>query len=262
MSEKLGKASRRAFIGITGAAAGAALITATMPGVASKRLLAIAKGSKPQWAFLIDLERCIGCKACAVACKTEYSVPLGVFRSSVKEYEHGKYPKLNRDFVPWMCNHCEKPLCLRDCPVDEIEAEFTWPDGSTEIYVKRATYKRPDGVVLVDYDRCIGCGACVDLCPYHARFLNQAMKRDSSDEVADKCTLCVHRLDAGLVPACVNTCQAKARIAGDLNDPNSEISERTKNKKVQVLLPQKGTNPQCLYITLNPIAYKDGRDTR
>ncbi len=262
MSEKQDKASRRTFLGVTSAAAGAALVTASMPLVASKKILAFAKGGKPRWGFLIDLERCIGCKACSVACKTEFSVPLGVFRSSVKELDAGKYPKVSRDFVPWMCNHCEKPLCINDCPVDEVEAKFTWPDNSTETFKKRATYKRPDGLVLVDNDRCIGCGACVDLCPYQVRFLNPLQKNAEGDEVADKCTLCVHRLEAGLVPACVNTCQADARVVGDLNDPNSEISKRTKGKKVQVLLPEKGTDPKCTYVALNPAAYKEGRDTR
>lgn len=75
-----------------------------------------------------------------------------------------------------MCNHCENPVCLEGCPVDEVEGKFTWPDQSVETFLKRATYRRPDGVVLIDYERCIGCGACVDLCPYKARFLNPARK--------------------------------------------------------------------------------------
>ncbi len=256
MPDKQNITSRRAFIGVGGAAVGTALVVTAVPGLAS------GSAKKHHWGFLIDLERCIGCKACSVACKTEYEVPLGVFRSSVKELITGKYPNVKKDFVPWMCNHCENPICVNDCPVDEVETTFTWHDQSTTKYKKRATYKRPDGVVLVDYDRCIGCGACVDLCPYKARFLNPARKNGDGDPVADKCTLCAHRLDAGLVPACANTCQADARIVGDLNDPNSKISKLIKGKKVQVLLPGKKTKPNCSYVGLNPAAYTDGRDTR
>jgi tetrathionate reductase subunit B len=253
---------RRRFLGYTATAAGTAAVLAALPVVSGDRVLAAAKPGKHRWGFLIDLERCLGCKACSVACKTEFQVPLGVFRSSVKELDVGKFPKVTRHFVPWMCNHCEKPICLRDCPVDEIEAVFTWPDNSTSTYQKRATYRRPDGPVLVDYERCISCGACVDLCPYQVRFLNPGRLNAEGDPVADKCTLCVHRLDAGLVPACVNTCQANARVVGDLNDPDSEIAGRIKGKQVQVLLPEKDTDPQCLFIALHAAAYTEGRDTR
>lgn len=262
MSTKTDKASRRAFLSKTSAVVGAALVVSAMPLAASKEILAAGKQASHRWGFLIDLERCIGCKACSVACKTEFSVPLGVFRSSVKEYVQGEYPNLSRDFVPWMCNHCENPICIRDCPVDEVEATFMWPDGSREKFIKKATYKRPDGVVLVDYDRCIGCGACVDLCPYGVRFLNPARKNTDGDIVADKCTLCAHRLNAGLVPSCINTCQANARLIGDLNDPESEISKQIRSKKTQVLLPAKNTEPTCRYVALNSTAYKYGKDTR
>ena len=240
--------------------------TAIAPGMANKVLASVAAGSKHRWGFLIDLKRCIGCKACSVACKTEFEVPLGVFRSSVKELDEGSYPNLQRSFLPWLCNHCEKPVCIQDCPVDEIDATFVWPDGASQSYKKRATYKRPDGVVLVDQDRCVGCAACVDLCPYNARFLNPAQLTVSEDAVddhpADKCTLCVHRLEAGLVPACVNTCQADARIIGDLDDPTSEISKIVASGEVKVLVPEKGTNPQCHYVALNPRTFSEGRDTR
>lgn len=262
MSLKNYNAYRRAFLGVTGAAAGATLVVVNVLLVADRVALAAESGKKHRWGFLIDLARCIGCKACSVACKTEFGVPLGVFRSSVKEYEEGKYPNVTRSFVPWMCNHCDNPICITECPVDEVEGKFVWPDQTVETFMKRATYKRPDGVVLVDYDRCIGCGACVELCPYKVRFLNPARLNSAGDPVADKCTLCAHRLDVGLVPACVNTCQADARLVGDLNDPNSEISKRIAGREVQVLLPEKRTNPSCKYIGLNPVAYTNGRDTR
>jgi len=257
---------RRSFLKGSTIAAGAALAATSTP-LGAKVLQAVTVGSRHhRWGFLIDLERCVGCKACAVACKTEFGVPLGVFRSSVKELEEGSFPEVRRYFLPWLCNHCSNPVCLEDCPVDEIEDVFVWPDNTKQIYKKRATYQRPDGVVLVDQERCIGCGACVELCPYHVRFLNPAKKTVSEDAIgehpADKCTLCVHRLDAGMVPACVNTCQANARIVGDLNDPNSEISRIMRKKNTQVLLPEKGTNPNCRYVALNPKTYSEGRDTR
>jgi tetrathionate reductase subunit B len=254
--------NRRDFLKAGTLVAGTSLVSLRPSLLLAAQTQSGASGAKRRWSFLVDLERCTGCKACAVACKTEFSVPLGVFRSSVKEYDSGRFPETTRDFVPWLCNHCEKPICLTECPVDEIEGTFTWPDGTVETFLKRATFKRPDGVVLVDYDRCIGCGACVDLCPYGVRFLNPARKNSDGDEVADKCTLCAHRLEAGSVPACVNTCPTEARLVGDINDPNSEISRRMKGKTGQVLLPDKGTQPNCHYLALNPKAYLDGRDTK
>ncbi len=254
--------SRRRFLSLGLGASAAALAASQLPVMPGGALLAQSANSKPRWGFLVDLERCIGCKACSVACKTEFDVPLGRFRSSVKEFESGSYPRVKRDFAPWLCNHCRKPICITECPVDEVEAVFTWPDGSTQTYLKRATYQRPDGVVLIDQDRCIGCGACVDLCPYKVRFINPARLNSEGDPVAEKCTLCEHRLEKGLVPACVNTCQGNARLVGDLNDPDSGISRRIAGKSVQVLRPEKGTEPACYYVALNPEAYQNGRDTR
>ncbi len=259
-------ASRRSVLKAGGMATAAIGAGAIVPGMTGKLLAAVNTGSQYRFGFLIDLNRCIGCKACAVACKTEFEVPLGVFRSSVKELDEGRFPNLERSFLPWLCNHCKNPVCTKDCPVDEIDATFVWPDGTSESYKKRATYQRPDGIVVVDQDRCVGCAACVDLCPYKARFLNPAKQTVSADAVddhpADKCTLCVHRLEAGLVPACVNTCQTNARIIGDLNDPDSKISKIAASSDVQNLAPEKGTDPQCRYVALNPRTFSEGRDTR
>lgn len=259
------KLSRRSFIKKGGIVTSAILAVTAIPGSGIIASTIGGSGSK-RWGFLIDLNRCVGCRACAVACKTEFEVPLGVFRSSVKELDEGHFPDVSRSFLPWLCNHCDNPVCIADCPVDEVEAVFIWPDNTRQKYMKRATYKRPDGVVLVDQDRCVGCGACVELCPYKVRFLNPAKQTVSEDAVgdhpADKCTLCVHRLDAGLVPACVNTCQANARMVGDLDDPYSAISQAIKNNDIQVLLPVEGTKPNCNYVALNPRIYTDGRDTR
>ncbi len=255
--------SRRDFIKVLAVPAGAILVA---PHKTGEAYASQGNGRGRRWGFLIDLDRCIGCKACAVSCKTEFGVPLGVFRSSVKELEEGKFPQVKRSFLPWLCNHCGHPPCIEVCPAEEVEATFTWPDGSTQRFMKRATYQRPDGIVVVDQDRCIGCGQCVEACPYEVRFLNPAKKTVSPDAVGDnpaeKCDLCVHRLEAGYVPACVNTCQARARIVGDLSDPKSELGRLLKSKEVGVLLPEEETDPQCRYVSLNPLAYERGRDTR
>lgn len=183
----------------------------------------MAEEQKKRFGMVIDLRRCHGCKACQVACKSENEVPLGVWRSWVKEVEHGAYPNVKRHFLPRLCNHCENPICVRNCPTG-------------------ASYKRPDGVVLVDYDKCIGCRYCIASCPYQARYLLPEGK------VADKCTFCAHRVDQGVVPACVNTCIARARIFGDLNDPSSELRQLIDTNPVQVLKPETGLNPSVFYI--------------
>lgn len=266
MREEKKMISRRSLLRVSGLAAVTAGVSALSPIAAQKVLAGVLNRNGHRWGFLIDLNRCIGCRACAIACKTEFEVPLGVFRSSVKQLDEGAFPDVKRSFLPWLCNHCDKPICLEGCPVEEIEAVFEWADGTKQKYMKRATYKRPDGIVLVDQDRCVGCGACVELCPYKVRFLNPAKRTISEDAVddhpADKCTLCVHRLDAGLVPACVNTCQANARMIGDLNDHDSEISKALRANDVKVLLPEKGTIPNCSYVALNQRTYAEGRDTR
>jgi len=220
-----------------------------------------AKGER--WAMVIDLDRCIGCKACAIACKTEFDTRLGVFKSQVIYNEHGEFPKTQRDILPWLCNHCENPPCVPVCPVDPVDAEFKGVK-----FKKRATYKRPDGAVLVDQDRCIGCGQCLRNCPYSVRFFDPGKKAggNPSANPADKCTLCEHRLEAGVVPSCVNTCQARARIVGNLNDPDSEVSKLLKKNKAEVLLPELKTKPQVYYIGKKAkginAALKKGEDLR
>lgn len=220
-----------------------------------------AKGER--WAMVIDLDRCIGCKACAIACKTEFDTRLGVFRSQVIYNEHGEYPKTQRDILPWLCNHCDNPPCVKVCPVDPVDAEFKGVK-----FKKRATYKRPDGVVLVDQDKCIGCGLCIMNCPYNVRSFDPGKKAGGNPSLnpADKCTFCEHRVEAGVVPSCVNTCQARARIVGNLNDPKSEVSKLLKKNKAQVLLPEMKTKPQVYYIGKKAkgvnAALKKGEDIR
>jgi len=220
---------------------GAAVATAGVLSAADNA--EAAKGRR--LAMVIDLDRCIGCKACAIACKTEFDTRLGVFRSQVIYNEHEEYPKTQRDILPWLCNHCDNPPCVPVCPVDPIDAEF---EGVK--FKKRATYKRPDGAVLIDQDRCISCGQCIRNCPYAVRSFDPGKKAGGNPDAnpADKCTFCEHRIEAGVVPSCVNTCQARARIFGDMNDPNSEVSQLLKKNKAEVLLPDRKTNPHVFYI--------------
>lgn len=197
---------------------------------------------KHKWGMVIDNRKCVGCQACVVACKSENNVPLGVFRTIVDVMEvgsikpaqngmivteEGSYePNVKKFMLNRICNHCDEPPCVQVCPV-------------------KATFKRQDGIVLIDYEVCIGCGTCVQACPYDMRFLNPIQM------TADKCTFCVHRVDAGLEPACVTSCVGRARVFGDLNDPNSEVSQLIAQFPTGRLMISKGTEPQVFYINLN-----------
>ena len=183
----------------------------------------MSESPKVRWAMAIDLRKCIGCHSCAVACKAENSVPLGVHRSWVKQIEKGKYPNVTKQFLPSLCNNCGNPVCLENCPT-------------------KATYQREDGIVMVDEHRCIGCKYCIASCPYNARYVNPLKK------IVQKCYLCYHRVDAGLEPACVNTCPARARIFGNINDPQSEISKVLSTQPTRVLKREMATNPHVFYI--------------
>lgn len=176
-----------------------------------------------QYAMVIDLNRCVGCHACSVACKAEWSVPVDYGRNWVRRLGPADTPAgLSKTYYPGLCNHCDHPVCVEVCPVDRVNKVFKDPNtGKTETMKVAATYKHPfTGAVLIDRDRCIGCGACVDTCPYGARYLDE----EADDPRADKCTFCVERIDKGLEPACVQTCLSRARIFGSLSDPKSEVS--------------------------------------
>ncbi|MBK8541500.1 MAG: polysulfide reductase NrfD [Ardenticatenia bacterium] len=186
------------------------------------------------YGFLIDNRSCIGCHACSTACKSENEVPLGVYRTWVKQVEHGAFGEARRHFQVTRCNHCAKPPCVAICPVT-------------------AMYKRPDGIVEFDGDVCIGCKACLQACPYDAIYI------DPETHTAAKCHFCAHRTDLGLEPACVVVCPTQAIVAGDLDDPDSRIRHLLAEHPTSVRRPEQGTAPKLFYIdahevTLNPLA--------
>ncbi|MGY4677006.1 tetrathionate reductase subunit TtrB [Pasteurella sp. P03HT] len=182
-----------------------------------------------RYAMLVDLRRCIGCQSCTISCGIENATPIGEFRTTVRQYEvTDSNHVVNNVLLPRLCNHCDNPPCVPVCPV-------------------QATYQRKDGIVVINNERCIGCAYCVQACPYDARFINEETK------TADKCTFCSHRLEVGLLPACVESCVGGARIIGDLKDPNSTISKMVAEHKdeLKVLKPDSGTIPHVFYLGLD-----------
>jgi tetrathionate reductase subunit B len=218
-----------------------------------------AAKTAPRWAMVMDLRKCIGCRACTVSCKAENDVSLGRFRTVIQEKTWGTFPNTKKGFLPIMCNHCEGnkedgiPPCVKECP--EYPGErltFKTADGSKIRYRGGATYKRPDGLILIDAELCIGCGKCIDACPYGVRSFNPFVKAGKKPELqaVDKCDMCKERIANGIDPACVNTCQGRARIFGDLNDPNSEVAKLVEEHDLakNVLLPDEKTDPHVFYI--------------
>jgi Fe-S-cluster-containing dehydrogenase component/formate-dependent nitrite reductase membrane component NrfD len=180
-------------------------------------------GQHVRYGFVIDQRKCIGCHACTVACKEENRVPLGAFRTWVKYVERGTFPNTRRYFAVLRCNHCDNAPCVAICPTV-------------------ALYRRPDGIVDFDGDRCIGCKSCMQACPYDALYL------DPDTRTAAKCHYCAHRVEVGLEPACVIVCPEQAIIAGDLDDPASRIARLVATQQVQVRKPEQGTRPKVFYV--------------
>lgn len=195
--------------------------------------------------MVIDVKRCVGCYACSVACKVENGTPPGIWYAPVFEKEVGKYPNVKRLFLPTLCNHCKDAPCIKACPTSAIS-------------------KRPDGIVLVDQEKCCGTKACVAACPYGAMhfygeergeygpeltpYEEQAYKKFQVGTV-QKCTFCVHRIDEGNnIPACVETCPTECRIFGDIDDPNSEPAKLIRNRNGMQPRPESGADPSNQYV--------------
>jgi tetrathionate reductase subunit B len=176
-----------------------------------------------RYAMAVDTRRCVGCSACAIACKTENAVPLGGFRSWVTQEVRGTFPHLSMVNRSERCNQCAKPSCVEACPTG-------------------ASYLAEGGVVAVDPDRCTGCKACVVGCPYGARYVHP-------EGYADKCTFCLHRVRRGQGPACVEVCPTRALTFGDLHQPDGELAQLLRERRHAVLDPEAGTSPHVFYLT-------------
>lgn len=245
--------ARRVFLkklfGGTAAASAGMLLVYKQPALAT---LAADDGTSDaaehQYAFVVDINQCIGCGNCVKACSIENSVPEGQYRTWIERYvvtpdgvhidspDGGKQgfaeldetineQSLNSFFVPKLCNHCEHAPCVQVCPVG-------------------ATYRTDDGFVLVDPEHCMACSYCIQACPYGARFMNK------ETHMADKCTWCYHRVKNDKLPACVTVCPTHARIFGDLNDSNSEVAKVLEADQWDVLKPGMHTACQVLYTGL------------
>lgn len=213
--------------------------------------------SKRRWGMVIDKKKCTGCYACTVSCVAEYKLPPGVVYRPVLETETGKYPNVTREWTPRPCMQCDNPPCVKGCPVN-------------------ATFKREDGIVVVDYDKCIGCRTCITSCPYGARTFdlggfytentpqlapyetedfyeyNEARNRKSKDSPmgnARKCHFCTNRLEVGLLPLCVVSCLGRATYFGDLNDPEALVNKIIVGRNTETLKAHLGTHPKVIYLT-------------
>jgi molybdopterin-containing oxidoreductase family iron-sulfur binding subunit len=210
-----------------------------------------------RWVMVIDLRRCSGCDACTIACKAENQLPPGVVYRPVVQEEIGTYPNVRRRFLPRPCMQCEKPPCTPVCPVG-------------------ATWRREDGVVAIDYEKCIGCRYCLAACPYSARTVDKGeyytedtpalqpyeeqvspeydagyRRADGGSPIgnARKCHFCLHRLEAGQLPACVTSCIGHATFFGDANDPYSVVAELIGRPEARRLKEELGTQPRVYYLT-------------
>jgi molybdopterin-containing oxidoreductase family iron-sulfur binding subunit len=221
-----------------------------------------------RWIMVIDTRKCVGCHACTIGCVAENKLPPGVVYRPVVTEELGEFPNVQLRFTPRPCMQCDNPPCTPVCPVN-------------------ATWKRPDGIVTIDYDKCIGCRYCLTACPYGARtsdfgeyYTDEAgahgqasgatlnagaavweqqpnheyakhWDRDGHESPmgnARKCHFCLHRLEVGQLPMCATTCIGRATYFGDENDPDALVTELVAKHRVQTLLPHHGTKPRVFYI--------------
>jgi tetrathionate reductase subunit B len=175
----------------------------------------------PKYAMGVDLDRCQRCYSCVVVCKAYHDVTVGVSWKRVLTIEPTvMMPKTDMAFLPLNCNQCDNPPCMEACPVNAIS-------------------KRPDGVVIIDQNACIGCKYCAQACPYGEITIASGK--------ASKCIFCIDRVELGLEPACVRNCVGKAFMFGNINDPNSEMSQWLQDNDTFVLRPELKTGPQVYY---------------
>ncbi|MFC7044677.1 4Fe-4S ferredoxin N-terminal domain-containing protein [Halobacteriaceae archaeon GCM10025711] len=236
-------------------AGGLSCSVGTMDAVASElESQDVENADGEKWGMVIDLEKCVGCDSCTVACKAENRTPPGVSYNVVIEEEHGEYPNTSRTNLPRPCMQCDNPSCVQVCPVS-------------------ATYKMENGVVNIDYDRCIGCRYCMIACPYGARYfdfgenydgemmgageitspeygVDRGAREEQKSPIGNtrKCSFCMHRLERGEEPACVETCVGDARNAGDLNDPESEVAAMAESSRSFQLKEHEGNDPNVYYL--------------
>lgn len=244
------RVSRREFMQRSGSAfAGAVVIALVLPdGATASEGSTDYDWDRHRWVYLVDTTECIGCGSCVRACRSENSVPEEMYRTWVERYEISVDGEASVDspsggeygfdptttgmnvrkafFVPKICNHCRATPCTQVCPVG-------------------ASFSTRDGVVLVDAEHCIGCGYCVQACPFGSRFINP------TSHTADKCTWCYHRITKGLQTACVDICPVGARQLGDRENPDDPVNEILATRRIQVLQPQLLTRPQCFYLGLD-----------
>lgn len=257
-------ASRRDVLKTVAAAVGATVLGA------GDALSSEPSRKKRKWGMTIDLDRCTACQACVVACKSENNVPVagpdqlpldrGIYWMDMLAFHEGSHPDVRTQFIPTPCNHCENPPCVKVCPVG-------------------ATFQSEEGIVGQIWARCIGCRYCTTACPYSRRYFNwstpswpEESKNHLNPDVAtrpkgvvEKCTLCHQRIraigerakvegreveDAEVrkLTACAQACPAEAIMFGDMNDPDSTVSELGRSPRAFRLLEELGTHPKVVYL--------------
>src|SRR5215475_16134134 len=227
------------------------------------------KFSKPQWAMVIDLDRCTGCEACVVACRVENNIPVvgpeeaakgrSINWIRVERYFEGEFPDVKVKFMPVLCQQCEEAPCEPVCPV-------------------YATYHTDEGLNAQVYNRCVGTRYCANNCPYTARSFNwfdsswdapldKALNPEVSIRgrgVMEKCTFCIQRIrkgedkardegrdvrDGDVLPECVQSCPASAMTFGNIADPNSQVARLSKSNRAAKLMEDLGTKPRVIYLS-------------